>query len=245
MIIIEHRIRPRTRICQRVLAARRARVVPGRLPLRDERAQGRPGARCTRGLVCNVHKKVRTRAYRSSGEHPAFPAQWLYGLCRALPGDEFLLPPSPCELTAKPGPGRANFVFAKLDASHGRQDHTVLPYATTSPVLRGIDRSQLSPPCDLPRAQRHRVHRNPHSTYRDDAYAPLHEAGWRKEAIVSGKDEADYFRSAGWTTQITLEWLVKFDSARAVFFDAFYTAADRSTDRFARRAGVNCRVGKA
>src|SRR6185503_17785329 len=76
---------------QRVLATRRARVVPGRLPLRDERAQGRPGARCTRGLVCNVHKEVRTRAYRSSGEHPAFPAQWLYGLCRALPGDEFLL----------------------------------------------------------------------------------------------------------------------------------------------------------
>ena len=110
-----------------------------------------------------------------------------------------------------------NLASAKLDASHGRQDHTVLPYATTSPVLRGIDRSQLSPPCDLPRAQRHRVHRNPHSTYRDDAYAPLHEAGWRKEAIVSGKDEADYFRSAGWTTQITLEWLVKFDSARAVF----------------------------
>src|SRR5882672_7862119 len=23
---------------------------------------------------------MRTRAYRSSGEHPAFPAQWLYGL---------------------------------------------------------------------------------------------------------------------------------------------------------------------
>src|SRR5882757_7454844 len=32
----------------------------------DTRAQGRPGARCTRGLVCNVHKKVRTRAYRAA-----------------------------------------------------------------------------------------------------------------------------------------------------------------------------------
>jgi len=61
---------------------------------RPMRAQGRPGARCTRGLVCNVHKEVRTRAYRSSGEHPAFPAQWFDGLCRALLGDEFLLPPS-------------------------------------------------------------------------------------------------------------------------------------------------------
>ena len=55
--------------------------------LGSQRAQGRPGARCTRGLVCNGHKEVRTRAYRSSGEHPAFPAQWLYGLYRALPGE--------------------------------------------------------------------------------------------------------------------------------------------------------------
>jgi hypothetical protein len=113
-----------------------------------------------------------------------------------------------------------------------------LPYATTSLVLRGIDRSRLSPPCDLSRVQRHRVHRNPHSTYRDDAYAPLHEAGWRKEAIVSGKDEAVYFRSAGWTAQITLEWLAKFAFSRNGFFDVLYTAADRSTDRFARRAHV-------
>src|ERR1700750_2353650 len=56
-------------------------------PPRKQRAQGRPDARCTRGLVCNVHKKVRTRAYRSSGEHPAFPAQWFYGLYRGRPGE--------------------------------------------------------------------------------------------------------------------------------------------------------------
>jgi hypothetical protein len=53
-----------------------------------------PGARCTRGLVCKMHKEMRTRAYRFSGGNPAFPAQWLYGLCRALPGDEFVLSPS-------------------------------------------------------------------------------------------------------------------------------------------------------
>jgi hypothetical protein len=53
-----------------------------------------PGARCTRGLVCKMHKRKRTRAYRFSGGNPAFPAQWLYGLCRALPGDEFVLSPS-------------------------------------------------------------------------------------------------------------------------------------------------------
>jgi hypothetical protein len=50
------------------------------LPSRNQRAQGRPGARCTRGLACDLHQKVCTRAYRFSGEPPAFPAQWLYGL---------------------------------------------------------------------------------------------------------------------------------------------------------------------
>ena len=54
---------------------------------RNQRAQGRPGARCTRGLVCNCAQKTRTRAYRFSGSIPAFPAQWLYGLLRALPSE--------------------------------------------------------------------------------------------------------------------------------------------------------------
>src|ERR1700710_821563 len=58
-----------------------------KLPALKQRAQGRPGARCTRGLVCGLHKRKCTRAYRFSGEHPAFPAQWLYGLFRALPGE--------------------------------------------------------------------------------------------------------------------------------------------------------------
>src|SRR5258705_13461638 len=64
-----------------------------------------PGACCTRGLVCNVHEEVRTRAYRYSRSTPAFPAQWFDGLCRALLGDEFVLPPSLRELAAKVEPG--------------------------------------------------------------------------------------------------------------------------------------------
>ncbi len=53
-----------------------------------------PGARCTRGLVCEMRKELRTRANRFSGGNPAFPAQWFYGLCRDLLGDEFVLSPS-------------------------------------------------------------------------------------------------------------------------------------------------------
>jgi len=52
-----------------------------------------PGARCTRDLVCKVAQKTHT-SIQVSGGNPAFPAQWLYGLCRALPGDEFVLSPS-------------------------------------------------------------------------------------------------------------------------------------------------------
>ena len=59
-------------------------------PSSDQRAQGMPDARCTRGLVCKAVREKRTRAYRFSGGNPAFPAQWFYGLCRALPGDEFV-----------------------------------------------------------------------------------------------------------------------------------------------------------
>ena len=71
---------------------------------RNRGAQGRPGARCTRGLACNCAQRTRTRAYRFSGNTPAFPAQWLYSLLRALPGERLF-----CHRR------RAN--LARLDAS--------------------------------------------------------------------------------------------------------------------------------
>ena len=44
-----------------------------------------PDARCTRGPVC----KEKENAHEQTGSaesNPTFPAQWLYGLFRALPG---------------------------------------------------------------------------------------------------------------------------------------------------------------
>jgi hypothetical protein len=79
----------------RALAAPCARAV--QKSLARSRAQGMPGACCTRGLACNMCMRTRTRAYRYSRSIPTFPAQWLYGLCRALPGDEFVLSPSSAE----------------------------------------------------------------------------------------------------------------------------------------------------
>src|SRR5712671_4883724 len=76
-----------------------------------------PGARCTGGLACKIAKK-RTRAYRFSGGNPAFPAQWFYGVLRALPGDQACLTPSSARL------------LADLTPASGRQNDTTWPYAS-------------------------------------------------------------------------------------------------------------------
>jgi hypothetical protein len=82
-------IRPHSR------GALRVRVMHHPCPSRKQRAQGRPGARRTRGPVC---KKLRESAHgcnhRQGGITPAFPAQCFYGLLRALPGEPACLPPS-------------------------------------------------------------------------------------------------------------------------------------------------------
>jgi len=113
------------------------------LPHENQRAQGRPGARCTRGLACMMHKKMRTRAYRFSGEHPAFPAQWLYGLLRARPGDRLS-----CHRHQQ------NY-FRQLDASTGASG----PHDFT--VRSGIVRPHIKfaptpsrPPLPVPRLRR-------------------------------------------------------------------------------------------
>jgi hypothetical protein len=103
-----------------VLAARIASELSLSFRPRNRRgAQGRPGARCTRGLACNVHQKMRTRAYRFSGNTPAFPAQWLYGLLRALPGERLF-----CHRRFADVATRRN-----LTPAPRRQDHTTSPYA--------------------------------------------------------------------------------------------------------------------
>ena len=102
---------------------------------------------------CALHPRSRVRfalkklhtSIQGSGEHPAFPAQWLYGLCRDLPGDEFLVDSvAPDQLLAS----------QELDACNGRQDHTTSPYASVALRLRNIS-----------------VHRNPPNV-RDDGRRP-------------------------------------------------------------------------
>jgi hypothetical protein len=72
-------------------AARCARGFGSNLPL-ERQGAGKTGcARCTRGLACQCTNQKCTRAYRFSGSSPDFPAQWFYGLFRALPGETRLV----------------------------------------------------------------------------------------------------------------------------------------------------------
>ena len=109
------------------------------------RAQGRPGARCTRGLVCNCAQGTRTRAYRYRRSIPAFPAQWLYGLLRALPGERLFCHRRPREAS----------LLSDLMPAPRHQDHTTSPYARATHVSRSS-----------------RVHRIP-PRVRDDRDPPL------------------------------------------------------------------------
>src|SRR5215216_6528773 len=72
-----------------------------------------------------------TRRTAGAPEHPAFPAQWFYGLCRDLLGAEFLWRPSLTDwrsIEVPVGPDNLH----QLDTSNGCQDHTVLPSAASS-----------------------------------------------------------------------------------------------------------------
>src|SRR5256885_156466 len=143
------------RVCVRDLAARfRPSDANSYASPSNQRAQGKPGADCTRGLVCQTHSNGRTRAYRFSRNSPAFPAQWLYGLLRALPGERACLPPSLLR----------SLLLKNLAPASRRQDHTTSPYALA--FSSGV-KKRLTPK------------RPPHSdpTHRDDRETPLVRAG--------------------------------------------------------------------
>src|SRR6267142_5516449 len=91
-----------------------------------------PDAQCTHSLACEIDKAHERSHHRFTGFDPAFPAQWFYGLLRALPGDHACLTPSPALL------------HADLTPALGRQNDTTWPYASASFVRLAVAR--LTPP---------------------------------------------------------------------------------------------------
>jgi hypothetical protein len=99
------------------------------------RAQGMPGARCTRGLVCKV---VRRNAHEHTGSAEAIrhsPRNGFTAYAVLSPATN-----SSCHRHRRIGgfarPGWACNNLRRFDTSNGCQNHTVLPYAATSLVLR-------------------------------------------------------------------------------------------------------------
>src|SRR5580692_9602157 len=108
---------------------------------REDRVRAAPAVSCAL-----MHKEMRTRAYRFSGNTPAFPAQWLYGLYRALPGES--------EPLATIAPGRR------------------WPLEDLTPAIRASGPHDFAVRDRAVRYRHVRVHRIP-SRVRDDREPPL------------------------------------------------------------------------
>src|SRR5258707_3836205 len=103
---------------------------------RESRVANAPAA--SRAKLDKAHERSH---HRFTGVDPAFPAQWFYGLLRALPGYQAGLTPSPALL------------LADLTPASGRQNDTTWPYASASFVRLAIAHLTLPrPPHPAPRS---------------------------------------------------------------------------------------------
>ena len=147
----------------------------------DEREQGMPGARCTRGLVCKVAQRKAHTSIQVQRRQSGIPCAMALRLMPCSPRRRILF------VTVASG---LRLVQARL----GRRISAGLTSATDARttrfcrtqqapfVLRALNRSRVQPrPATTSARQRCRVHRIP-SRVRDDREAPL----------LPGKDGASW-----------------------------------------------------
>src|SRR5829696_3660247 len=141
--------------------------------LENERAQGMPGAGWhPRSRVQDALKNAHT-SIQVQPKQPGIPRAMALRLMPCSPWRRIRLASIAGELTVCIA--RSGFAnLRRLDASHGRQNHTLLPYASAPFVCRAADRSQAKarPAIRLKRSGRCRVHRIP-THVRDDRDTPL------------------------------------------------------------------------
>jgi hypothetical protein len=142
----------------------------------------------------------RTRATTSTPESPSIPARnGFNSLCRALPGDRAVLPPSSADMSclSPVGPTQLRELDASVGAS-GPHDFAVREKRLSS--ARRLSLKSLSTRPAIPsRAKRCRVHRNP-PRVRDDHDTPLLWGGMaRLIKMFLPTMEAKYFCKWGWT----------------------------------------------
>jgi hypothetical protein len=138
--------------CARGLPSNSAQKQRGRTRPSMRRARGRPGARCTRGLVCGEAQKSLHTSIQVKRRHPAFPAQWFDGLYVLSPAIGLFCHRRPQEALA------SRELDASVEAS-GPHDFAVR-FSAARPHAKS--------------ARRHcRVHRIPSRVKRRSRYAPL------------------------------------------------------------------------
>src|SRR5437899_12097300 len=98
-----------------------------------QRAQGRPGACCTRGLACDLRKQNCTRAYRAAG---AFRPSLRNGFTAY-----FVLFPENGSFASVAGETDP----ANLTPAPRRPNHTTSPYASGAYVYRTLSVHRISP----------------------------------------------------------------------------------------------------
>jgi hypothetical protein len=142
-----------------------ATVCPSR-----KREQGMPGARCTRGLVCKI---VRRDAHEHTGSaetlrHPPRNGFTAYAVISSATN-------SSCHRRCRLDGWSIRSDRSRhrqLDTSNGCRDHTVLPYASASFVLRAVVRSRETRPANISRADA-AASTASHPAFRDDHDTPL------------------------------------------------------------------------
>jgi hypothetical protein len=143
---------------------------------RSKRAQGMPGARCTRGLVCKTVQK-RTRAYRYRRGHPDIPCAMALRLIPCSPRRRIRLVTVADGLKDCLNPVGSTRLH-QLDTSNGCQDHTASPYAASPVVCTLCSLTDKARPANtttrptLPRPPQ------PVPTFVTMANAPLSGTGW-------------------------------------------------------------------
>src|SRR5882757_11339473 len=130
-------------------------------PLRgrgERRMPVAPAASCALGIGRTHTSK---RVHRN---HPTFPHAMVLTVSFVLSPVTGLFCHRRQRIKVLSAPGRADLTSANLTPASGRQDHTILPSATTSlvRVLAMAHRLLRTRPAITPHAKRCRVHRIPH-----------------------------------------------------------------------------------
>jgi hypothetical protein len=122
---------------------------------------GKAGCRLAPTVHC-AKVALQEAAQRHTGEaqHTAFPAQWFYGLCRALPGERCTIAPVALRMADAADPVGPPHHRNTWRTDPGRQDHTILPYAGCTGRVRDAFAHGF-PPCKALRADAACVHHIP------------------------------------------------------------------------------------